>query len=117
MWLIALLLLMSPQTALSVAEPPSLIVQIVDPTWLPVPSADVRVIRTGKKAESKFAQTEYDGNAKFWIQGDADYTIEANYPGFKTKRLKHVYLAKNSSAFPTAYIQIRLQLDRPITVY
>jgi hypothetical protein len=69
-----------------------LIVQVVDPSWLPLGGAEVTVYSTrNRKKESKVAHTMDDGDAKFWIPGepgDADYTIEANYGGFKTKRLK-----------------------------
>jgi hypothetical protein len=136
MWLIALLLLFSPQvvsdsnpcgrassSASAPIQPPFLIVQVVDPSWLPLPGAAVTVsVRpvTGKK-ESKVAHTMGDGDAKFWIPGDpgdADYTIEANYGGFKTKRLKGVHLGTHSSSRPTAYVQVQLQpVGPPITVY
>lgn len=84
MWLIALLLLMSPQvsdsgpcgrastSASAPIQPPFLIVQVVDPSWLPLPGAAVTVTVkpvTGKK-ESKVAYTMDDGDAKFWIPGD-----------------------------------------------
>lgn len=133
MWIIALLLLMSPQVVSNSgpanrasvpesAEPPSLIVQVVDPGWLPLGGAEVTVsIRpVAGKRESRVAHTMDDGDAKFWIPGDprdADYTIEANYGGFKTKRLKGVHLGGLSSSRPTAYVQIQLPPGPPIIVY
>jgi hypothetical protein len=134
MWLIALLLLLSPQVvsdsnpcgcastpASAPIQPPILIVQVVDPSWLPVPGAAVTVtvkLVTGKK-ESTVAYTMDDGDAKFSIPGDADYTIEANYGGFKTKRLKGVHLGTHSSSRPTAYIQVHLLqgVGPPVIVY
>jgi len=133
MWLIALLLLFSPQVASDSnpcgrtstpkpTEPPFLVVKVVDPSWLPLPGAEVTVsIRsvTGKK-ESKVAYTTDDGDAKFWIPGDpgdADYTIEANYGGFKAKRRKGVHLGTHSSSSPTAYVHIQLPAGPSIIVY
>ena len=60
-----------------------------------------------------------DGDAKFWIPGnpgDADYTIEANYGGFKTKRLKGVHFGTHSSSRPTAYVQVQLQPVGPSVI-
>jgi hypothetical protein len=132
MWLIALLLLLSPQvvsdsnpcghaSTAKPAQPPFLIVQVVDPNWLPLPGASVTVTvkPVSGKQESKLAYTADDGYAKFWIRGDGNYTIDANYGGFKTKRLKNVNLGDNSSVSPTAYVQLRLTtgVGPPITVY
>jgi len=134
MWIIALLLLMSPQvvsdsgpcnraSGTGPAEPPRLIVQVVDPSWVPLGGAEATVYWSrNRKKVSQVAHTMDDGDAKFWIPGepgDADYTIEANYGGFKTKRLKGVHLGGLSSSRPTAYVQIQLlqPAGPPITVY
>ena len=114
MWLIALLLLMSPQAVPTSTEPPSLIVQLVDPTWDPLPGADVTV-NPFSRSELSVTHTDKDGYAKFWIAGDNDYEIEAKLTGFKTKRLKHVHLFKSTTASPTAYIQFKLKLSGPTT--
>jgi hypothetical protein len=117
MWFVVLLFFASHQALPTVTEPPSLIVQVVDPNWLPVPGAEVMVKPLSGKAESKVGHTNKDGNAEFWVQGDADYAIEAKRQGFKTKLLKHVHLTKPSTTFPTAYMQFQLTPSGPsITV-
>ena len=117
MWFVMLLFFVSHQALPTVTEPPSLIVQVVDPNWLPIPGAEVTVKPLSGKAESKVGHTNNDGSAEFWVQGDADYAIEAKRGGFKTKQLKHLHLTKSSAPFPTAYIQFQLKLSGPsITV-
>jgi hypothetical protein len=117
MWIGILLFLLWQQASPTVAEPPSLVVQVVDPNWLPLPGAQVMIKPLSDKAESKVARTNNDGNAKFWIQGDADYSIEAKLQQFKIKRLKHVHFTRPTATFPTAYIQVRLEPSGPsITV-
>jgi hypothetical protein len=116
MWLVVLPFL-AAQALSTLPEPPCLIVQIVDPYWLPIPGAEVTVRPLTRKGAPKVAHTDNDGNAKFRIQGDADYALEATLRGFKTKRLKHAHLGKPTTTFPTAYIQLRLQPSGPfITV-
>ena len=110
MWLVMLLLLASHQALPTTMNPPSLIVQVVDPAWDPVPGADVTVKMLNGKAESRVAHTDKDGYAKFWVKGDKDYAIEAKLPGFKTNRLKRVHLFKH-----TAHIQLQLKLAGPMT--
>ncbi len=129
MWLIALLLLLSPQVASDsnpcgrastpkLAEPPFLVVKVVDPTWLPIPGAVVTVKPVNEKRKPKIAQTENNGDAEFWMQEDVNYTIEAKYEGFKAKRLKDIFVGNHSAPFPTSYIQIQLQPAGPaLTVY
>ena len=118
--LIALLVLISPQAAVpKTASPPSLVVQLVDQVWLPIPGAAVTVKPLSGKGQSSVVHTDEDGYAKFWLTEGQDYTIEAKLPGFKTKRLKNVHLFNYSTGRPeTAYIQLQLKSsERPITVY
>ena len=118
MWLVMLLFFASHQALPTVTGPPSLIVQVVDPNWIPVPGAEVMVKPLSVKAESNVRHTDKDGNAAFWVQGDADYAIEAKLQGFKIKRLRHVHLTRPSAPFPTAYMQFQLKLSGPsVTVY
>jgi hypothetical protein len=82
MWIIALLLLMSPQvvsdsgpcnraSVTEPAEPPRLIVQVVDPSWVPLGGAETTVYWTrNRKKVSQVAHTMDDGDAKFWIPGE-----------------------------------------------
>jgi hypothetical protein len=118
--LIALVVLMAPQAAVpKPTTPPSLVVQLVDPHWLPIPGAAVTVKPLSGKGQSSVVHTDEDGYAKFWLTEGQDYTIEAKLPGFKTKRLKNVHLFNYSTGVPeTAYIQLQLKpSERPITVY
>jgi hypothetical protein len=116
--LFALLLLMSSQ---AVAPKPvtsaSLVVQLVDPVWDPLPGIPVTVKPLSEKAKPSVVYTDEAGYAKFWLASDRDYSIEAKWPGFKTKRVR-VHLFDRTSASPTAYVQLRLKSsERPITVY
>jgi hypothetical protein len=117
--LIAFLLLTLPQAAVpDVTSPPSLVVQVVDPTWDPLPGIEVTVKPISGKVKSSVGHTDKDGYAKFCIEGDQDYEIDAKWPGFKTKRLKRMHLFKPTATSPTAYIQLQLKLAGPfITIY
>ena len=91
----------------SPAQPqfPTLIVQVVDPAWSPVPGAEVEVESLSRKLQPNSGVTDKDGYARFFIPVDADYRIEVEFSGFKSERLKHMHLFKPSAASPTAYIQ------------
>ena len=126
MWIIGLLLLLSPQvvsdsnpwgraSAPKPAMAPFLVVKVVDPTWLPIPNAVVTIKPVNEKREPKVAHAEANGDAEFWMQEDADYTIEAKYLGFKTKRLKSVFVGNHVPTFPTFYIEVELQPAQPTT--
>jgi hypothetical protein len=102
---------MSPQAAVpKPTTPPALAVQLVDPEWTPISTATVTVTPSPGKGKSLEDQTDYYGYVKFWIAADGEYTIEAKTTGFKTKRLKHVYLSRkgHDGDYP-AYIQLRLK--------
>jgi hypothetical protein len=122
MWMVLFLVL--AQLAANPCQPsstqskaPSIVVQVVDPNWLPVPGAEVTV----KPMESKTAvkrdqeDTDKDGYAKFFVPGDADYEIDAALYGFKPEQLKGVHLFKTSGASTPAYVQLRLRLSGPST--
>lgn len=95
--------------------PPTLIVQVVDPVWIPLPEADVTVKASSGKGESKSAHTDANGYAKFWVDSGTDYTIEAKTINFNKKILKHVFIAKAKPSAPTAHVQIKLQPSGPFT--
>lgn len=117
MWLVMLLFFASHQALPTRTEPPSLVVQVVDPNWLPVPGAEVMVKHLSSKAESEVGHTNKDGNAEFRVQRETDYAIEAKCQGFEAKQLKQIHLTKPSAAFPTAYVQFQLKPSGPsITV-
>ena len=109
---IALLLLIQAQPAecappVRPDAPPALVVQIVDPLWLPIPGAEVTVV--GKSGAGQMAsKTGREGYAEFWLPREADYAIEAALVGFKAKRVNGIRIAKQSDSSPTAYVQIQL---------
>ena len=97
-----------------------LIVQVVDPVWLPVPAAEItfnRCTRT-RKSKSNRTKTDENGYAKFFVPGDADYAIDVELYRFKPGRLKSVHLFDTSSSPDPRYVQIKLRLSGPgTTVY
>ena len=114
--LITLFLLMLPQAAApSTTSPPSLVVQVVDPDFDPLPGVPVSVKPLSPKAKSIVEYTDKDGYAKFSIVGDQDHAIEAKHPNFKTQRLKRIHLFKPTATSPTAYVQLQLRLAGPFT--
>jgi hypothetical protein len=110
MWIFAFLLqATAPCTpAPTPSGPPALVVQVVDPLWLPLPGAEVHV--TTRRAAVQTQHTGAQGYAQIWVAAEADYDIEAQLVGFKTKRVKAVRLGKRSESSPTAYVQIQLPL-------
>ncbi len=98
--------------------PPALVVQVVDPLWLPVPGTEVRVLARSKKAPVQSEHTGAQGYAQFWVMAEGDYDIETQLVGFKAKRVRAVRLGKTSESSPTAYVQIQLSLAvRGVTVW
>lgn len=89
--------------------PPTLIVQVVDPVWIPLPDSEVTVKPASGKGSSKSAHADDSGYAKFWVDTGVEYTIEAKTHGFKKKTLNHVFIAKPKPSSPTAHVQIKLQ--------
>jgi len=89
------------------SSPPALVVQVVDPSWLPIPGADVRVTRHDDSRPGKVLFAGPEGYARAWSL-EGEYDIEAQLPGFKKGRIKGVRLG-SSTLSPTTYVQIRLQ--------
>jgi hypothetical protein len=101
-------------------QPPSLMVQVVDPGWLPIAGAEVTIkpFRENAQTTSDRKKTGKDGYAKFFVPGDADYSIEVEMYGFNRGRLNHVHLFKPSDSSPAAYVQLKMSLSGPgTTVY
>jgi hypothetical protein len=94
-------------------QSPSLIVQVVDPVWLPVPGAEVTLkpLHVDAQSKSNRIRTDKDGYAKFIIPGDADYSVDVELYGFKRERLKRVHLFKTSASPAPAYVQFKLRLS------
>ena len=93
--------------------PPTLIVQVVDPVWIPLPDSEVTVRPANGKGSPKSGHADDNGYAKFWVETGIEYTIEAKTHGFNKKTLKHVFIAKPKPSSPTAHVQIRLQPAGP----
>lgn len=108
------------QVALTQTQAPSLIVQVVDPNWIPIPGAKVtaKPLEGNGKLKSNPEDTDKDGYAKFLVTGNTDYAIEVQTYGFKRGRISPVHLFKASGSSSPAYVQLRLELSGPgTTVY
>jgi len=123
MWTLLFFLIMQANPNPCQASPaqiqsPSLIVQVVDPAWLPVPGAEVTLkpLRADAQLKSNRTRTDKEGYAKFFVPGDADYAIEVELYGFKHERLKCVHLFKTSDSPTPAYVQLKLRLTGPGTM-
>jgi hypothetical protein len=122
MWLLLLFLLQGSATPCEPVQqnpsgPPALIVQVVDPLWIPIGASKVTVRPRQQKDGGESRYTDATGYARFWLQGDAEYSIEAANGALKTKRMKRFYLSKPSQSSPTAYVQLRLESPGTTTVY
>src|ERR1700720_2611378 len=80
MWMFLFLFFMQAnpnpcQSSPVLTQSPSLIVQVVDPMWLPVPGAEVTVkpLRGDTQLKSNRTETDKDGYARFFVPSDADY--------------------------------------------
>jgi hypothetical protein len=116
-WIVALLLT-QPQPAPCAPPPrpdapPALVVQVVDPLWLPIPGAQVTVVAEEHGSGRMTSTTGREGYAEFWAPREAEYAVEARLVGFKPKRVKGIRIGKQSDASPTAYVQIQLALAGP----
>lgn len=95
---------------------PSLIVQAVDPVWLPLPGVEVTIAPAAGGAKT-VVSTSKNGYAQFRLAPEQFYTIELTHPGFKKKTMKRFRAVRGSDSFPTAYVQLQLQVSGPfITV-
>jgi hypothetical protein len=88
--------------------PPTLIVQVVDPVYIPLPESEVTVKPGSGQASSKSEHVDQNGYAKFWVKPGKQYVIEAHSPGFRKKFMK-VSIGQPKPATPTAHVQIRLK--------
>jgi hypothetical protein len=88
--------------------PPTLIVQVVDPVYIPLPESEVTVKLASGKGSSRSEHVDQNGYVKFWMESGNQYVIEAKSPGFNKKSLK-VSIAKPKPATPTAHVQIMLK--------
>ena len=88
--------------------PPTLIVQVVDPVYIPLPESEVTVKPVSGKGSSKPEHVDQNGYAKFWVERGMQYVIEAKAPTFKKKSVK-VTIGEPKPATPTAHVQIMLK--------
>lgn len=88
--------------------PPALVVQVVDPLWLPLPGVRVVVVPATADSEQQVGRTGAKGYAEFWLSRGAEYAIDVHSRGFTKRRIEHVRIGK-SQASPTAYVQVRLE--------
>lgn len=125
MWMLLFLLAiqanLNPCQASSVqTQSPSLVVQVVDPNWLPTPGVKVTVKPLDGDGQLKLnpAYADKNGYASFQVRGNADYAIEADQYGFKPGRVSNVHLFKTSGSPTPAYVQLKLRLSGPaVRVY
>lgn len=122
MWMLLFLFLLQAnsnpcQASSTQGQSPSLIVQAVDPNWLPVLGAHVTVkpLHGDAGSKSSLAETDKDGYAKFDIAGDADYAINVQLYGFKRESVKQVHLFRAQNSPTPAYVQIKMRLSGPGT--
>jgi hypothetical protein len=98
-------------------EVPSVIVQVVDEAWIPLPGIEVVVKRLDKKEPVLAMRTDKNGSVGLHLPSQADYAVEAKYPSLKSAKVKSFHTFTRSEAYPSAYIQLRmLPSGKPVTV-
>jgi hypothetical protein len=88
--------------------PPTLIVQVVDPVYIPLPESEVTVEPVSGEKSSKKEHVDQNGYARFWLERGKQYVIEARSPSFKKKSLR-VPIGQPKAANATAHVQIMLR--------
>lgn len=112
--LVLLLLLAGSATASECAStkagaPATLVVQVVDELWLPLPGAVVSARLQGEGTECVKAFADAEGIARLAAPKQGPYTIEAKMVGFKTKRVKAVR-ADTDASKSVPHVQIKLKI-------
>jgi hypothetical protein len=116
MWVyLFLFLLRSSSAPLPIAPPaptvpPSIVVQAVDPDYLPIVGATVSVSSLANKSHSVSAHTGDKGYAEFFVPPESDYSIEVRIQNFKDARLKRLHISKPESSARVAYVQIVMKI-------
>jgi hypothetical protein len=88
--------------------PPTLIVQVVDPAYIPLPESEVAVRQVSGEKSVKSEYVDQNGYARFWLERGKQYLIEAKSSNFKKKSLT-VTIGQPKAANPTAHVQIMLK--------
>ena len=114
LWLAVGLLGAAPQPPAGPA--PTLIVQLVDPGWTPVPSRKVQVtpaktcgpkpVRSGETVE---AETDGAGFARFHVPDNANYVLNVAKDSGFVPTPKCVRIFRRAEALPTAYVQLQVR--------
>jgi hypothetical protein len=102
--------------------PPTLVVQIVDDAWLPVPGVTVDVGEIGpqSKGDTPTASeaSNQEGLACFAVPDARSYILAVRGGDvFAKKKPLRIRLIQHSKEHPTAYVQVRLHLTKPPMVY
>ncbi len=89
--------------------PATLVVQVVDELWLPLPGAVVSARLRSDDTGCVKAFTDVEGNARLAVSKKGAYTIESSMVGFKTKRMKGVEVDTDvSKSIP--HVQVKLKV-------
>jgi hypothetical protein len=93
------------------ALPATLVAQVVDELWLPLPGARVTIHEHGKTL-SICATADAAGFVRFSVTKAGTYDVEATMVGFKTARIKKVGVdAHPDKSVP--HVQIKLKVAAP----
>jgi hypothetical protein len=109
-------------SAVAQETPPSLVVQLVDQTWMPVSGVTVDLREaTGRASHASpmaSATSNQEGLAHFHVPDQRGYVLTAGGHGtiFKKKTLK-IRLLQHTKNRPTAHVQMRLDLVTPPLIY
>jgi hypothetical protein len=123
MWLLLFLMFFqgNPTPCQSAATPPPtgspiVIVQTVDPGYLPINGATVTVTALGGKKQSFTARTEDGGYARFFFPAESGisvglgYSIEVKMPNFKTARVNQLVLRSPTESPYVPNVQFVMKL-------
>jgi hypothetical protein len=92
-----------------VGAPATVVVQVVDEVWLPLPGAVVSARLQGDATQCVKVFADAEGIARLTVPKQGAYNIEATMVGFKTKRVKAVRVdADTSKSVP--HVQIKLKI-------
>jgi hypothetical protein len=98
-------------------QEPTLIVQVVESGWLPLPGTEVSLTAVnscgqGSRAigERVTASTDRRGFAAFHVSADARYRVDVSAQAGFEARTSCIRLFERTAALPTAYVQIQAKV-------
>ena len=102
-------------------ERPSLVVQVVDSAWLPLPGLTVLVMSTSSCSSQNTSvrasvRTDSTGSAQFNVAGQVVYVVGIKKEGGFGTEPVCVHLTRQSEDRPTAYVQLRAKATNRVTV-